>query len=229
VTFAPRHSVLIATFAAALVTLAACSSVRSDYVKTPSTALPPAVATPRAKNIAAQADNHPNESGFRLLTQSENALLSRIALADHAQRSIDLQYYIFNNDATGRLVMQHLVAAADRGVRVRLLIDDINLRDEIDVLNALNAHANIKVRLFNPFKTRDPSSASKALQFVMDARRLNRRMHNKSFIVDNNVAVVGGRNIGDGYFSVSKDLHFRDLDLIAIGPVVREASDAFDA
>lgn len=229
VTFPPKHMGYIATLSALLVTLAACSSMRSDYVKKPSTALAPAAVTPRAKNIAAQASDHPSESGFRLLTQSENALMSRIALADHAQRSIDLQYYIFNNDATGRLVMQHLVAAADRGVRIRLLIDDINLRDEIDVLNGLNKHPNIKVRLFNPFKTRDPSFLSKALQFAMDARRLNRRMHNKSFIVDNNVAVVGGRNIGDGYFSVSKDLHFRDLDLIAIGPVVQEASDAFDA
>lgn len=227
--FAPTPRHLIAALVAVLLTLTACSSVRRNYVKKTSTALPPAVVTPRAKNIAAQTDDHPTESGFRLLTQSENALMSRITLADHAQRSIDLQYYVFNNDATGRLVMQHLLAAADRGVRVRLLIDDINLHDEIDVLNALNRHPNVKVRLFNPFMTRDPSTASKALQFVMDARRLNRRMHNKSFIVDNNVAVVGGRNIGDGYFSVSKDLHFRDLDLIAIGPVVREASDAFDA
>ncbi|OOG64739.1 phospholipase [Rhodanobacter sp. B04] len=208
--------------------LGACSSMRSDFVKRPSKALPPATGTPSGRYIHAVVGQHPDQSGFRLLTLSNNALMSRVALADHARHSIDLQYYIFDNDATGRLVAQHLLAAADRGVRIRLLLDDINVHDEIDMLNALNAHPNIKVRLFNPFHTRDPSMLSKTTQFLLDAHRLNRRMHNKSFIVDGNVAIIGGRNIGDAYFDAGNDTNFRDLDLIAIGPVVKDASRAFD-
>ncbi len=208
--------------------LGACSSLRTDFVKRPSKALPPTTSTPIARYIRSQVDQHLDKSGFRLLTRSTNALMSRITLADHAKHSIDLQYYIFNNDATGRLVAQRLLTAADRGVRVRILLDDINLSDAIDMLDALDAHPNIEVRLFNPFHTRDPSLLSKATQFLFDAHRLNRRMHNKSFIVDNSVAIVGGRNIGDGYFDAGNDTNFRDLDLIAIGPVVQEASHAFD-
>lgn len=223
-----RRRGIIATLVIAGLMLCACSGLRTDFVKKPSTALSPATSTASAQYVHAKADQHPDESGFRLLTSSTNALMSRIALADRAKQSIDLQYYIFNNDATGRLVTQRLLAAADRGVRVRLLIDDIGVHDEINMLNALNAHKNIKVRLFNPFHTRDPSFLSKLTQFLFDEHRLNRRMHNKSYIVDNNVAIVGGRNIGDAYFDAANDTNFRDLDLIAIGPVVKEASHAFD-
>lgn len=208
--------------------LGACSSIRTDFGKRPSKALPPTTSTPSGHYIRSEVNQHPDESGFRLLTNNNNALMSRIALADHAQHSIDLQYYIFDNDATGRLVAQRLLTAADRGVRVRILLDDINVHNEIDMLDALNAHPNIKVRLFNPFNTRNPSMLSKMTQFLFDAHRLNRRMHNKSYIVDSNVAIVGGRNIGNGYFDAGRDTNFRDLDLIAIGPVVKEASHAFD-
>jgi len=172
---------------------------------------------------------HQDKSGFRLLTRSTNALMSRVALADHAQHALDLQYFIFDNDATGRLVAQRLLAAADRGVRVRLLVDDINAVEAIDLFDALDTHPNIEVRLFNPFATKKPSVFSKATQFLLDAHRLNRRMHNKSFIMDGNVAIVGGRNIGDAYFDAGDSTNFRDLDLIAIGPVVKQASQAFDA
>lgn len=212
----------------ALAVLAACSSLRTDFVKQPSKALPPPTGTPSVRYIRTEVDRHLDKSGFRLLTRNINALMSRIALADHAKRSIDLQYYIFNNDATGRLVAQRLLAAADRGVRVRILLDDINASKAIDMLDALDAHPNIKVRLFNPFHTRDPSLLSKATQFLFDARRLNHRMHNKSFIVDGSVAIVGGRNIGDDYFDAGSETNFRDLDLVAIGPVVPDASRVFD-
>ncbi len=219
---------VIAALAIMALLLCACSDLRTDFVKKPSKALPPTTSTASAQYVHARVDQHPDESGFRLLTNSTNALMSRVALADRAKNSIDLQYYIFNNDATGRLVAQRLLAAADRGVRVRILIDDIGVHDEIDMLDALSAHKNIKVRLFNPFHTRSPSFLSKLTQFMFDEHRLNRRMHNKSYIVDNNVAIVGGRNIGDEYFDASNDTNFRDLDLIAIGPVVIEASHAFD-
>jgi putative cardiolipin synthase len=222
-----RHTGVIATLMIVGL-LGACSTMRTDYVKQPSKALPPATATPSGRYIHAVANQHVDESGFRLLTVSSNALMSRVVLADHAQHSIDLQYYIFNNDSTGRLVAQRLLAAADRGVRVRMLLDDISASNAIDMLDALDAHPNIEVRLFNPFKTRNPSMPSKAVQFLLDAHRLNRRMHNKSYIVDGNVAIVGGRNIGDAYFDAGKDTNFRDLDLIAIGPVVKDASHAFD-
>lgn len=155
--------------------------------------------------------------------------MSRIAIIDQARHSIDLQYYIFKNDATGRLVAQHLLAAADRGVRVRMLLDAMNLTKEDRMLGALDAHPHIQVRLFNPFGTREPSTFSKLGQFVVEGRRLNRRMHNKSMIVDDTVAIIGGRNIGNDYFDASNDTNFRDVDLIAIGPVVPEASHTFDA
>lgn len=209
------------------VALGGCSPP-APVVKHASKALPPAVGTPAARYVHAEVDRHRNESGFRLLTRSTNALMSRVALADHAQHSLDLQYYIFDNDATGRLMAQRLLAAADRGVRVRLLVDDINASNAIDMFDALDTHPNIEVRLFNPFATKSPSLLSKAAQFVLDAHRLNRRMHNKSFIADGNVAIIGGRNIGDAYFNAGHDTNFSDLDLIAIGPVVAQASHAFD-
>jgi len=207
----------------------ACSSLRHDFVKKPSAALPPVADTPSARYIHAELASHKDVSGFRLLTRSTNALMSRIALIDQAARSIDLQYYIFANDATGRLVAQRLLAAADRGVRVRLLVDDITLDDKDHLLDALDAHPQIEVRYFNPFTTRNPSLPSKIAQFIVDGQRLNRRMHNKSFVVDNVVAIVGGRNIGDAYFDAAEDTNFRDLDLVSIGPVVAQASHTFDA
>ncbi|HEV7123033.1 MAG TPA: phospholipase D family protein [Rhodanobacter sp.] len=222
-----RHFIGMVGAALLTIALAGCSPP-APVVKQASKALPPTVGTPAARYVHAEVDRHQNESGFRLLTRSTNALMSRVALADHAQHSLDLQYYIFDDDATGRLMAQRLLAAADRGVRVRLLVDDINASNAIDMFDALDTHPNIEVRLFNPFATKSPSLLSKAAQFVLDAHRLNRRMHNKSFIADGNVAIIGGRNIGDAYFNAGHDTNFSDLDLIAIGPVVAQASHAFD-
>jgi len=206
-----------------------CTTMRTPVDKPVTNAMTPADNTTSALYIQSELDKQPaGISGFRLLTLSTNALLSRITLADHAAKSIDLQYYIFKNDATGRLVAQHLLTAADRGVRVRLLLDDLNLKDQRAMLDALDSHANVAVRLFNPFNTREPSMPSKVVQWILDGSRLNRRMHNKSFIVDNKIAVIGGRNIGDDYFDASADTNFRDLDLVAIGPVVADASRTFD-
>jgi cardiolipin synthase C len=219
----PRLAVL-----AALAGLGGCATLRSDYVRHPSTSLPAERDTPSARYVQAELDRHPGQSGFRLLESSTDALMSRIWLIDQAKHSIDLQYFIFENDATGRLVAQRLLAAADRGVRVRLLLDDVNIRHEDRLLGALNAHPHIEVRVFNAFRTRDPSAPSKLVQLILEGRRLNRRMHNKSLIVDGGVAVIGGRNIGDPYFDAGSDNNFRDLDLITIGPVVGEAARAFD-
>ncbi|WP_431637697.1 phospholipase D family protein [Dyella sp. KULCS107] len=212
----------------AMLALSGCATLRKDFPKPQTTALPPKLDTPSARYVHREVASHDEQSGFRLLTFSTNALMSRVTLADHAKHTLDLQYYIFANDATGRLVAQRLLAAADRGVRVRLLLDDINIDKQLDMLDALDSHPNIEVRLFNPFGTRARSGLVKATQFVLDGSRLNHRMHNKSFIADNTVAIVGGRNIGDDYFDAGESTHFRDLDLIAIGPVVRQASQAFD-
>ena len=225
---APRLAIC-AIFLVVLGTLSACSTVRPDFVKQPSHALAPVADTPSTRYVSAQLAGHPGESGFRMLVNNSNALMSRVVLADHAQHSIDLQYYLFENDATGRLLAQRLLAAADRGVRVRILLDDLGITDEDHMLDALDAHPNIEVRLFNPFHVRDRSMLSKIGQFLIEGQRLNRRMHNKSFIVDGMQAIVGGRNIGDAYFDAGDDVNFRDLDVLAIGPVVPQISAMFDA
>jgi putative cardiolipin synthase len=222
-----KHALLHATLLLAL-SLGACSSLRPDFVKTPSQALEPQFDTPTARYVRSELGQHAGQSGFRLMSKSTDALLSRISLADHAAHSLDLQYYIFQNDEVGRLVAQRLLAAADRGVRVRLLLDDISLSKEDHLLDALDTHPNIQIRLFNPFRTRSPSLVSKVAQFIVEGSRLNRRMHNKSFIADGVAAVVGGRNIGDSYFNAGDETNFSDLDVLAIGPVVQDASRSFD-
>ncbi|HLY53556.1 MAG TPA: phospholipase D family protein [Steroidobacteraceae bacterium] len=224
----PGSCVWRSSLLACAMLLGGCATLRTDYVKSPSTAVPPAFDTASGRYVAAELDRHPGKCGFRLLVSGSDALMSRIWLIDHAKHSVDLQYFIFENDATGRLVSQRLLAAADRGVRVRLLLDDITLKNEDRLLGALAAHPNIEVRVFNPFRTRAPSLVSKVVQFAFESRRLNRRMHNKSMIVDGYVAVIGGRNIGDAYFDASGESNFRDLDLLIIGPVVGAADRAFD-
>jgi cardiolipin synthase C len=208
-----------------------CATLRTDVPKDVSTTLPPVADTPSTRYVASETTAHGEASGFRALISNTNALMSRIVLIDHAEHSLDLQYYIFDNDATGRLVAQRIVAAADRGVRVRILLDDLDIagQGQDNVLDALDAHPNIEVRLFNPFHIRNRSMFSKLGQFIVDGKRLNRRMHNKSFIVDGMQAVIGGRNIGDAYFDAGDQIHFRDLDVLAIGPVVPKISAMFDS
>jgi len=213
----------------AVVALAGCATLRTDYPKSASHALPPAADTPSTRYIRSEVQARPGQSGFRLLVANVNALMSRLVLTDHAAHAIDLQYYIFKNDPTGRLLAQHLLAAADRGVRVRILLDDLGISEEDHLLDALDAHENIEVRLFNPFSVRNRALWAKAGQFLLEGRRLNRRMHNKSFIVDNAIAIIGGRNIGDAYFDAGEETHFNDLDVIAIGPIVPQTSQMFDA
>lgn len=214
----------------------AATDLTSPHEPSPSPAHQPppevpqqAGAAPKEQAAAAQTSGPDAPSGFRLMTLSNNALLSRVSLADQATRTIDLQYYIFANDATGRLLALHLLQAADRGVHVRILLDDLNLADEDRLFAALDSHDNIEVKLFNPFASASPGPLSKMAQLVLQFRKLNRRMHNKSFIVDNQEAVIGGRNIGDGYFDAKADNNFRDLDLLAIGPVVPKATQVFES
>ena len=153
-----------------------------------------------------------------------DAFAARVLLARAAERSLDVQYFIWHGDAVGTLLWEALWQAAERGVRVRLLVDDANNAGLDPMLAALDAHPNIELRLYNPFVNR----GSRALGYLTDFSRLNRRMHNKSFTADNQVSVVGGRNIADEYFGAAEGLGFADLDVMAIGPVVQEVSREFD-
>lgn len=145
-------------------------------------------------------------------------------MTELAEKTLDVQYYIWESDATGRIMADRLVRAADRGVRVRVLLDDINLSGRDDLIASLDAHPDIEVRIFNPFRNRK----MRALDVLTDMDRINHRMHNKIMVMDNTVAVVGGRNIGDHYFEVHRASNFRDLDIAAVGPVVQETSAVFD-
>ncbi len=167
---------------------------------------------------------HPGQSGFLLLGNGLDAFVARAVLAQAADRSIDVQYYLYHRDLTAMLFTDQLLKAADRGVRVRLLVDDMDLEGRDFGAAALDSHPNVEVRLFNPFSRK----TSRASQFVTRLGSVTRRMHNKSFTVDNQATVLGGRNIGDEYFEADPDLAFSDLDVLAIGPVVKEVSASFD-
>lgn len=174
--------------------------------------------------VTPMAEQHPGLSGIYPLYDPHDAYAARALLAFAAQKTLDVQYYIWRGDTTGTLMLGTLLQAAERGVRVRLLIDDNGITGLDDTLAALNAHPNIEVRLFNPFVLRWP----KPLGFLTDFSRLNRRMHNKSFTVDNQVTIIGGRNVGDEYFGATQDVLFADLDVMAIGSVVQDVSKDFD-
>jgi len=174
--------------------------------------------------LGPQADAHPGRAGFHTLDDARDAFAARMLLAQAAERTLDIQYYIWRGDMTGMMLLEALHAAADRGVRVRLLLDDNGTAGLDETLAALDAHPNIEVRLFNPFALRRP----KMLGYLFEFRRLNRRMHNKSFTADNQATIVGGRNIGDEYFGATDGVLFADLDVLAVGSIVGDVSADFD-
>jgi cardiolipin synthase C len=176
------------------------------------------------RRLAGLAEAHPGESGFAIVRYGRPALAARVALADLAERSLDVQYYIWEADATGRILAERLVRAADRGVQVRILVDDINLSGRDARVASLDAHPNIEIRIFNPFANR----RFRALDFAFDLARVNHRMHNKMMIMDNALTLVGGRNVGAHYFQAHTQSNFRDLDIVGAGPIVRETSAVFD-
>ena len=180
--------------------------------------------SPLGKAALPMVQAHPGKSGVFALADGRDAFAARVLLADASECSLDVQYYIWNGDKTGTLLFEALRRAADRGVRVRLLLDDNNIAGLDTVLAALNSHPNIEVRLFNPFMHR----RWRVLSFLTDFRRLNRRMHNKSFIVDRQACIIGGRNVGDEYFDAGQGLSFVDLDVLAIGTVVEDVSVDFE-
>ena len=184
----------------------------------------PGIQTALGRSLAPQVAAHPGQSGFYLLPDGRDAFAARVLLARAAQRTIDAQYYIWHGDLTGMFLFGELRKAADRGVRVRLLIDDNNTAGLDDLLAGLDAHPRIEVRLFNPFTVRRP----RLVGWAVDFNRLNRRMHNKSFTVDGAATVIGGRNVGDEYFGAGSGALFVDLDALAVGPVAGAVSNDFD-
>jgi putative cardiolipin synthase len=183
--------------------------------------------SPLDRTFSGIESQHAGQSGFRLVIEGMEAFVLRAHSARLAVRSLDVQTYIWHTDSTGLFLAHELVAAADRGVHVRLLVDDLDARAKNDGFAALTAHPNIEVRLFNPFASRS-GGLRLASEGARDFDRINRRMHNKSWIADNRVALVGGRNLGDEYFAASGEVNFVDLDFAMVGPVVRDVSASFD-
>lgn len=168
------------------------------------------------------------ESAYWLLDRGDLAFRARLALTDLAVSTLDIQYFIWEADETGRLLAQRVIRAADRGVRVRLLLDDILLTKRDAEIAGLDHHPNIEVRVFNPWRGRNGSAFSKALEFLTRVDQLNHRMHNKTYVADNRFAIVGGRNIGNRYFGLNQAFVQNDLDVMMAGPLVTDVSASFD-
>ena len=211
---------------ALLAMVCGCTALAPLAERSQSSALPAAevAGTRLGRATAHEAQAHPGQSGVLMLSDGREAFASRMLLAEAAERSLDVQVYIWHADLTGTLLMQAMRAAADRGVRVRLLLDDNTTTGMDGRLAALDSHPNIEVRLFNPFTQRD----WRWLGYLTDFGRLNRRMHNKAMTADNRVTIVGGRNIGDEYFAAGQEVAFVDLDVLATGAVVPQVSADFD-
>ena len=216
-----RWSLLLLAFGL----LGACASLPPNSDREPSFAMRDSANTIFARATKDDLDRHPGKSGFHLLPIGLDAFAARALLAHRAEKSIDAQYYLLHNDLAGKLFLDVLLKAADRGVRVRLLVDDMALDENKDLgAAALDAHPQIEIRVFNPFGR----GTARWFQYLSRLGEVTRRMHNKSFTVDNQVTIVGGRNIGNEYFDADDGLVFGDLDVLAVGPVVDEVSSTFD-
>jgi putative cardiolipin synthase len=212
----------------AAASLLGCATVDFDHPKRESFALQPAETadTHLAKRLSGLADAHAEgESGFLPIGDGIDALSARLLMAKRAERSIDAQYYLLKSDITGRAFALSLLRAADRGVRVRLLLDDMFTSGYDAGMAGLDSHPNIEIRIFNPFASR----SARIWDGITSFSRINRRMHNKSFTADNQITLIGGRNIADEYFGARMDAKFSDLDVVGIGPIVQDVSGMFDS
>ena len=204
---------------------ACAATVNWTYERAPSNAFAHPETTTVGALFQEAADKHPGLSGFGIIRQGGPAFMARVAMADLAEKTLDGQYYIWDGDTTGLILADRLLRAADRGVRVRLLIDDQYITETRDLtIAALDAHPNIEIRFFNPVTNR----RWRMISFLAEFGRVNHRMHNKLFVMDNAVGIVGGRNIADIYFGVRTDHNYRDLDVLTAGPIVGELSASFD-
>ena len=216
----------------ALLFLCGCAQLPQNVERPISTAITsPASGTALADLVQQrrQADKARYESGFMLMGGPQAAYGSRLALIEGAQKTLDLQYYAIHADAsTGRL-MRGLRGAAERGVRVRVLLDDFHTTGRDAAVLGLAFIPNIEMRLFNPIAGSRDSRISRFLNSIDDASRIQQRMHNKLFIADNVLAVTGGRNLGDAYFGNAANANFIDVDVLAAGPIVQDLSRSFDS
>ncbi|SMG15549.1 phospholipase D family protein [Paraburkholderia susongensis] len=212
----------------AFLTACATKPPATAYDREVTHALPATADTPLRAALAPLEAKHPQQSGFRVLSSGTDALQMRIALARAATKTLDMQYYIANEDTTGKLLLGAALYAADHGVRVRMLVDDLNFKDIDRIMAGLNTHDNIEIRVFNPFGSAQEGMFERTANLFTQIGHFTRRMHNKAMIADNQLAIVGGRNLGDEYFSASETLQFRDLDVLAAGPIVADVSASFD-
>ena len=201
-----------------------CATLPALDGRTATSALDDTAETRLGRAVAPSVAANPGKSGIHALPDPHDAFAVRVLLAAASEKSLDVQYFVWHGDQVGYLLFDALWQAAERGVRVRVLLDDLNTSGLDATLSVLDAHPNIEVRLYNPVMHRD----ARALNFMTDFTRVNRRMHNKSFTADNQVSVVGGRNIGNEYFGAGRGVGFVDLDVIAVGPAVRDVSKEFD-
>lgn len=212
-----------------LLVLSACTVIPPDPDRPTSHAIQAPSSSPLVK-VAQQAQRRTtqNQSQFLLVNNAREALMWRLALIDSATTSIDFQTFLWGNDSSGSLLFDRLLKAAQRGVRIRLLVDDIWLSANEQDLATICRHPSVNIRLFNPSRVRN-SKFGQAVYFLSNYRKMNQRMHNKTFIADGVIAIHGGRNVGDHYFGLDKTYNFRDLDVISTGPVLSEIKHEFDS
>ena len=211
----------------AVAVFAGCAGLPRDVQRPPSQAIAASADTDLGRIALASAPDR-TRSGFRLLSWSAQSLAARIELIRRAQVSLDVQYYVIHDDETGRHVLRALRDAAGRGVRVRLLVDDLYTAGTDPLLLGLSAYPNVEVRLFNPFPMGRDSLSARLTLSLFDLGRVNHRMHNKLLVADGAMAVAGGRNIGNEYFMVSGLANYIDLDAFAVGPIVAKLAVLFD-
>jgi len=221
----PRINFKTLLSCAMLLALAACASIPADFEQVPSKSWQHPEKTQLGAFFDDYAPADPTLSGVRLLAKPREAFRARFGTAYLAEKSLDMQYYLWKGDLTGSLLLYQALEAADRGVHVRILIDDIYHSGRDNDYAAIDSHPKMEVRVYNPMGSR---GAGKGANMVYHKGSLDHRMHNKIFLVDSAVAVLGGRNIGDDYFGVDEKLNFRDLDVLAVGPAAKEAGEAFD-
>ena len=212
------------------VLLDGCASLPpgSDFSRKTSTALAHPEQTRLGGHFESAARRHRGNSGFRIIPVGADGFLTRMQMINAAERTLDLQYFIFRGDDTGHLLTDAVLRAADRGVRVRVLVDDGETVAGDEQISSLAAHPSVEIRIFNPFRYRGHLLAFRAVEFMFNSSRLDYRMHNKLLVVDNAVALIGGRNLGDEYFQIDPETQFADDDVFAAGPVVPQLSVTFD-
>ena len=214
--------------ATVLVSLLGCASLPAPAPRLHSEALPAQDGTSLARIAEESLGGQADTSGLRLMADGDDALDARLALIRRAERSLDLQYYLLASDEVGLRVLRELRDAAARGVRVRLLLDDLYAAGQDELLAGLASHPNVEVRLFNPLPSRHAGFSTRLLLSLHEFKRINHRMHNKLFIADNAFAIAGGRNIANEYFMRSESANFIDMDVLISGPVVQSLSSVFD-